>query len=169
MFFNVKSTTRAAMIAAVYAVLTAVLAPVSFGAVQFRVAEALTVLPLFMGEAVPGLAIGCLVANIFGGATLMDIVFGSIATLLAAVVTRALRKMPLAAMAAPAVINALIVGPVVYFCYIVTEGAFSPGTLAFTCLTVGAGELAVVYTLGLALSRMGRRITLFSDSAKKSA
>ena len=169
MFFSVKSLTRAAMVAAVYAALTVLLAPISFGAVQFRVAEALTVMPLFMAEAVPGLAIGCLVANILGGATLIDIILGSIATLLAAVVTRMLRKRPILAMAAPVVFNALIVGPVVYFCYVMAEGAFSMGTLAFTCLTVGLGELAVIYTLGFVLSRVGGRMPFFSDSVKKSA
>lgn len=169
MFFNVKSLTRAAMVAAVYAALTVLLAPISFGAVQFRAAEALTVMPMFMSEAVPGLAIGCLVANILGGAMLPDIVFGSIATLLAAVVTRALRKRPLVAMAAPAAFNAIIVGPVVYFCYVMAEGAFSFGALAFTCLTVGLGELAIIYTLGFMLSRIGKRLNFLSDNVKKSS
>ena len=155
---NIKFLTRAAMIAAVYAALTVALAPISFGAVQFRVAEALTVLPMCMAEAVPGLAIGCLVANILGGATIMDIVFGAVATLLAAVVTRHFRNRPVIAMASPVVFNSLIVGPVVYFCYVMAEGAFSAGTLAFTCLTVGIGELAVVFSLGYALYRGGSRI-----------
>lgn len=155
---NIKYLTRAAMIAAVYAALTVALAPISFGAVQFRVAEALTVLPMCMAEAVPGLAIGCLVANILGGATIMDIVFGAVATLLAAIVTRHFRNRPVIAMASPVVFNSLIVGPVVYFCYVMAEGAFSAGTLAFTCLTVGIGELAVVFSLGYALYRGGSRI-----------
>ena len=155
---NIKYLTRAAMIAAVYAALTVALAPISFGAVQFRVAEALTVLPMCMAEAVPGLAIGCLVANIIGGATIMDIVFGTIATLLAAIVTRHFRNRNIIAMASPVVFNSLIVGPVVYFCYVIAEGAFSAGTLAFTCLTVGIGELAVVFSLGYALYRGSSRI-----------
>ena len=146
------------MIAAVYAALTVALAPISFGAVQFRVAEALTVLPMCMAEAVPGLAIGCLVANILGGATIFDIVFGTLATLIAAVVTRRFRNKPVIALASPVAFNSIIVGPVVYFCYVMAEGAFSAGTLAFTCLTVGIGELAVVFTLGYALYRGGSRI-----------
>ena len=162
MFYNVKSLTRAAMVAAVYAALTVMLAPISFGAVQFRVSEALTVLPMFMAEAVPGLAIGCLVANLIGGATIMDIIFGSIATLVAAIVTRHFRNRPVAAMLSPVLFNTVIVGPVVYFCYVMAEGAFSIGTLAFTSMTVGLGEFAAVFTLGYALYRCGNRILSFA-------
>ena len=76
---NAAFLTQAAMIAAIYVVLTYVFAPISFGEIQVRIAEALTILPLFTPAAVPGLFIGCLVGNIIGGALLPDIVFGSIA------------------------------------------------------------------------------------------
>lgn len=67
---------RGALIAAIYAVLCAALAPISYGEVQFRISEALTILPLLMPEAVPGLFVGCLIANLIGGAGILDIVFG---------------------------------------------------------------------------------------------
>ena len=82
--------TQAAMIAAVYVVLTYVFAPFSFGEVQVRLAEALTILPLFTPAAVPGLFIGCLIGNILGGAILPDILCGSLATLIGAVFTLSL-------------------------------------------------------------------------------
>ena len=71
--------TQAAMIAAVYVVLTYLFAPFSFGEIQIRISEALTILPLFTPAAIPGLFIGCLTGNILGGAILPDIIFGSIA------------------------------------------------------------------------------------------
>ena len=72
------------MIAALYAALTITLAPISYGPIQFRVSEALTLLPWYRAEAVPGLFVGCLVANFFGGYGLVDMICGSMATLIAA-------------------------------------------------------------------------------------
>lgn len=89
--------TQGAVIAAIYAVLVFVFDYWSFGPIQFRVAEALTILPVFTPAAVPGLFIGCLIANITGGAVIWDIVFGSLATLIGAVGTYMLRKHPWAA------------------------------------------------------------------------
>ena len=84
---NVAFMTQAAMIAAIYVVLTYVFAPFSFGEVQIRIAEALTILPVFTPAAIPGLFVGCIVGNILGGAILPDIIFGSIATLIGAFFT----------------------------------------------------------------------------------
>ena len=96
---NTAFLSQAAMIAAVYVVLTYVFAPFSFGEIQVRVAEALTILPLFTPAAVPGLFIGCLTGNILGGAILPDIIFGSTATLLGALFTYQLfRDRPLLAL-----------------------------------------------------------------------
>ncbi|MBE5996834.1 MAG: QueT transporter family protein [Lachnospiraceae bacterium] len=83
---------QGAAIAALYVALTLVFAPISYGAVQVRIAEALTILPLFTSAAVPGLFIGCLLANIIGGAIIWDVIFGSIATLIGAVAGRWLRS-----------------------------------------------------------------------------
>ena len=75
---------QGAAIAAIYVVLTLVFAPISFGAMQVRIAEALTILPLFTSAAIPGLFLGCLLANMIGGAVVLDVVFGSVATLIGA-------------------------------------------------------------------------------------
>ena len=150
MNFQVKSLARAGMIAAIYAALTLIFAPISFNAVQFRISEAMTVLPMLLPEAVPGLAVGCLVANILGGAALPDVIGGTLATLIAAILTRTLRKKPVLAMASPVVINGLIVGPLVYFCY-EYKSIFSLGALSFTVFTVALGEAVVVAVLGTLL------------------
>ena len=84
---KLNTLTLAAMIAACYVVVTVALAPISFGEVQFRISEALTILPLFTPAAIPGLFIGCLIGNALGGAVLPDIIFGSLATLLGAIGT----------------------------------------------------------------------------------
>ena len=81
---NVSYLTQAAMIAAIYVVLTIVFAPISFGEIQVRIAEMLTILPIFTPAAIPGLFVGCLIGNITGGAILPDIICGSIATLIGA-------------------------------------------------------------------------------------
>ena len=83
---------QGAIIAALYVVLTLVFAPISFGAIQIRIAEALTILPLFTPAAIPGLFVGCILANIIGGAIIWDVIFGSLATLIGAAVGYALRR-----------------------------------------------------------------------------
>lgn len=142
--------TRSAIIAALYAVLTLLLYPISYGAVQFRVSEALTLLPIFMPEAIPGLFIGCLLSNLLGSATPWDIVFGSLATLLAAILTYATRRYKLLASAWPVICNGLIVGTVLALTLNLP--------LFITIGEVALGELAVVYTVGMvmlaALKRM---------------
>ena len=157
MHFQVKSLARAGMIAAIYAALTLIFAHISFNAVQFRISEAMTVLPMLLPEAVPGLAVGCLVANILGGAALPDVIGGTLATLIAAILTRMLRKKPVLAMASPVVINGLIVGPLVYFCY-EYKSIFSLGALSFTVFTVALGEAVVVAILGTLLIKVLPRI-----------
>ena len=86
---------QGAAIAAVYVVLTLVFAPLSFGEVQIRFSEALTVLPFFTPAAIPGLFVGCIIANLLGGAIPVDIIFGSIATLIGAFFTYKLRNTPI--------------------------------------------------------------------------
>ena len=147
---NVHSLARSAMIAAIYVVLTLLFAPISFGAIQFRVAEALMLLPVLTVDAVPGLFIGCLLANLLGGGVWFDVVLGSIATLLAALCTRKFRDKPVLAAIFPTIFNGLIVGPVVYFAYVRAPGSpVSIPTLLFNMGTVALGELVVCYVLGL--------------------
>ena len=76
---KVTFLTQAAVIAAIYVVLTIIFAPFSFGEVQVRISEALTILPFFTPAAIPGLFVGCIIANLLGGAIPVDIIFGSIA------------------------------------------------------------------------------------------
>lgn len=136
--------TQAAMIAAVYVVLTVVFAPIAFGQVQIRIAEALTILPLFTPAAIPGLFIGCLIGNILGGAVLPDIIFGSLATLIGAVFTYMLRNQSkYFAPLPPILANTVIVPFVLRYAY----GVALP--IPFMMLTVGVGEVLSCGVLGI--------------------
>lgn len=135
---------QGAMIAAVYVVLTLVFAPISYGEVQVRISEALTVLPFFTPAAVPGLFVGCLIANILGGAILPDIIFGSIATLLGAVGTYLLRnKSRFLAPIPPIAANTIIVPFVLRYGYSVNL------PIPLMMLTVGIGEVISCGVIGL--------------------
>lgn len=143
---NVTLLTQAAMIAAIYVVLTYLFAPFSFGEVQVRISEALTILPLFTPAAIPGLFIGCLIGNILGGAILPDIIFGSIATLIGAVFTYMLKdRTPVLGVIPPIASNTIIVPYVLRFGY----GVNLP--IPFMMLTVGIGEVISCGILGLIL------------------
>ena len=127
---------QAAMIAAIYVVLTIVFAPFSFGEVQVRIAEALTILPVFTPAAIPGLFIGCLIGNILGGALLPDIIFGSLATLIGALFTYLLRKRSKFLAPLPPILANIVVVPfVLRYAY----GVLLP--IPFMMLTVGIGEI----------------------------
>ena len=143
---NITFMTQAAMIAAIYVVLTYVFAPFSFGEVQIRIAEALTILPVFTPAAIPGLFVGCIVGNILGGAILPDIIFGSIATLIGAFFTYQLRnKSRFLAPLPPIIANTVIVPFVLRYGY----GVALP--IPFMMLTVGVGEVVGCGVLGLVL------------------
>ncbi len=147
---------RAGLIAAIYVALCWVLKPISFNVLQFRVAEALTVLPILYAEAVPGLFVGALLANVIGGLGIWDIVLGSLATLLAAWLTRRYRR-SWAAYLSPILVNAVIVGW--YLTYLL--GLPGPKLLgsAFlgAALAIGVSEAAVVLALGVPLVGFLRR------------
>lgn len=154
---NVVFMTQAAMTAAIYVVLTVVFAPFSFGEIQVRLAEALTILPAFTPAAIPGLFVGCIIGNFFGGALLPDIIFGSIATLIGAFGTWALRNQNrFLAPLPPILANTVIVPFVLRYAY----GVALP--IPFMMLTVGAGEIVSCGVLGMivytALSRYQGRI-----------
>lgn len=111
MKITVKQLVRGAVIAALYAGITIFTEAISFGPVQFRVSEALTLLPFLMPEAVWGLTLGCLIANLFGG-TVLDIIFGTLATFLAALITKKIKKLWLTPL--PVILcNGIIVGAVI--------------------------------------------------------
>lgn len=139
--------TQAALIAAIYVVVTFVLRPLAFGPVQVRVSEMLCVLPVFTPAAVPGVAIGCLLANIFGGAILPDVICGAIATLAGAVLTYRLReKKRILAVLPPIASNAVIIPFVLKYAY------GEPFSIPFMMFTVGIGEVMSAGVLGLMLA-----------------
>ncbi len=143
---KVRFLAQGAMIAAVYVALTVVFAPISFREIQVRVAEALTILPVFTPAAIPGLFIGCLIGNIAGGALVPDIIFGSLATLIGAFGTWKLRRAhPFLAPVPPILANTVIVPFVLKYAYEV------PLPVPFMMLTVGAGEILSCGVLGILL------------------
>ena len=146
--FTTKDLTLAAVLAAVYAALTVLLPVPQFGPVQCRLAEALTVLPFFFPAATPGLVVGCFIANLFSPYPL-DILCGTLATLLACLLTRRMPNRWLAPLP-PVLCNALIVGAEIAWFETGFTAAF-PAAYAFNALTVGAGELAACYILGSVL------------------
>ena len=137
---------QAAMIAAIYVVLTLIGASFSYGEVQVRISEALTILPVFTPAAIPGVFLGCLISNILGGCILPDIIFGSLATLVGAVFTWMLRnKSKYLAPLPPIIANVLVVPFVLKYGYMV------PLPIPFMMLTVGIGEVISCGVLGLIL------------------
>lgn len=150
-----RSVALAAMIAAFYTVLTllAALWGLAYGPVQFRFSEALTILPVFTFSAVPGLTVGCFLANLFSGYS-TDMVVGTAATLLAALGTRLLRNirwrgLAILAPLPPVLVNAVFVGAEIA---ILSPGGFVWAEFLTQALSVGLGELAVCYGLGLPLA-----------------
>lgn len=143
--FSVRDLTLAAVIAALYATLTLTLPIPQYGGVQLRVAEAFTVLPFLFPQAIPGLAVGCLIANLIGSPMVVDWIFGTLATLLAALWTSKTKNRWLAPLP-PVICNAVIVGAEIAWFF--PEGmAFWPA-YAVNAFTVGLGELVACYGLG---------------------
>ena len=154
-----KQVAFGGVIAALYVVLTMLAAALGFasGAIQIRLSEALTILPVFTAAAVPGLAVGCVLANLITGCAAWDVVFGSLATLLGAVGTRLLKKKPLLAWIPPVISNMAIVPIVLMKVYGVEDvtvfgSTFSGNTLwIMLVVTVGIGEIIACGLLGLLL------------------
>lgn len=165
--------TRIAMIAALYATLTLVvllfLGGLAWGPIQFRISEAVCVLALLTADAVPGLALGCVIANVAnialsgaGMLGMLDVVFGSLATLAGVSITYHLRRRPHLALLGPVLSNALIVPaylPLILrglgfyaipFTTIALDGSY-PLMYLFGLVTTGLGEAVVLYVLGLPL------------------
>lgn len=155
--YTTRQLTVAGIIAALYAGLTLLLPVPQYMGVQLRVAEALTVLPFLLPEAVPGLAVGCFIANLLGSPLALDWVVGTAATLLAAFWTRRCRSVYFAPMP-PVICNAVIVGAEIAWFITSSGGAFWPA-YGLNALTVGLGELLACYALGLPLLRWLDRST----------
>ena len=151
--------TAGGVIAALYVVLTVLAAQFNLasGAIQVRFSEALTIMPLFTVAAIPGLTVGCVLANLLTGCAAWDVVFGSLATLIGAVGTRLLRKKPLLAWIPPVLSNAVIVPIILMKVYGVEDAWW------FLTLTVGAGEVISCGVLGLLLWRSIRDVPVIRD------
>ncbi len=144
MKISTKGLVYAAVIAAIYAALTMALAPMTYGAVQFRLTEALTVLPLLIPEATLGLTVGCVIANIPSGP--WDMLIGGVATLIAAIITRHSRKIYFGVIP-PIVVNALMI-PIVF---LITGTEASLAVYFASVLSVGLGQIVSVCALGIPL------------------
>ena len=138
----VYSMAQAAVIAAVYVVVTGMIVPVAFGPIQFRVSEALCVLPYFTPAAIPGVTLGCLLSNILYGSAVPDIIFGSLATLIGAVGSWMLRRNKWLVCVPPILSNTIIIPWVLRFAYGAEE--MIPVMMA----TVGIGEILAIGVLG---------------------
>ena len=148
---------QAAMIAAIYIVLTLMLIPLGYGPVQFRVSEALCILPYFTPAAIPGVFIGCLLSNALGGAVILDVIFGSLASLIGAVGSYLLRRWRWAVCIPPIVSNTLIIPWILRFAY------GNDQIIRYMMVTVGIGEVLAIGVLGnlLMLSLERYRNVLF--------
>lgn len=167
---NTRKLTQAAMIAGLYAAVTFATFYMSFGAVQYRISEALTILPVFTASAVPGLSIGCALANLIGyfmGVNPVggfDAVFGTAATLIAALITYRIGKSQkrwgryVFAPLPPVIANAVIIG--LEIC-IVSAGKVTWELFFIHAALVGLGELVVCYVLGLPLMYVLERNDLY--------
>ena len=161
-----------AVIAALYAALTIALAPISYGPLQFRVSEALTVMPFLIPGTVWGVFVGCILANLYTGSVL-DILFGSLATLLAALLTARFGKQGntaknrLRGCLMPVVFNAVIVGAVLTWGYQMQEFENPLLSYGFNALTVGVGEAGVLYLIGYPLMQYLPKLRFFRDMSEK--
>ncbi len=160
-----NNTTRrlcvAGVVGALYAVLTLTLPMLSFSGLQIRFSEALTVLPFLFPETIPGLAVGCFLANLIGSPYALDWVFGTLATLLAALWTSRLKHRWLAPLP-PVVCNMVIIGALIAW-FEAGFGPAFPALWAYNALTVGIGEFIACYLLGTLLLKTLPKIPFFRE------
>lgn len=158
---NATFLVQAAVIAAVYTALTLLLMPLSYGVMQIRVSEALTILPALTPAAIPGLFIGCLISNMIGPYGILDMVLGGTATLIAAIASYRLRSRPLLVPLPPIITNGIIIGAMLHYAYSV------PVSLPVAILWVAVGEAIACYGLGLPLLKyLRKRPSIFRISPK---
>lgn len=139
---------KAAVIAALYAVLTLMLSPISYGPVQLRLSEALTVLALFTPAAVPGLAVGCFFANLLGPNGFADAMIGSFATLLGAGGMYLFRRKKFLSPMINVIVNGVVIGLMLRYIY------KAPMSAGMCMLWVGLGEFVSCYSLGIPLIKL---------------
>lgn len=147
---NVKTGALAALIGALYCAVTLLSVPfgLAIGPFEIRLSETLVCLPIFTPAAVPGLTLGCLLANLLAGGHILDIIFGTLATLLGALGTRLFRSRPAPALACPILANTLIVPPILYFAY-----GFQSSGFLFLLITFFVGETLSAGVLGYFLQK----------------
>lgn len=157
---SIRYLVEGALIAAAYAGLTLAGIGFSYGALQFRIAEILTILPIFTPAAIPGLAVGCFIANIasFNAA---DMIFGTMATLLAALVTYLFRnicikKVPLISLLSPVIFNAIIIGMELYLL------SATPWGFGLTALSIGVSEFIICVILGIPTVLLLKKYDIFT-------
>ncbi|MCL2023463.1 MAG: QueT transporter family protein [Oscillospiraceae bacterium] len=153
---KLRYTVQAAVIAAAYAVLTMAIRPLGIadGAIQFRLSEALTILPVLTHAAIPGLTIGCFVANLTSNSGPLDLVFGTFASLIAAVLTYLTRNIqykgvPWLSSLFPVIVNAVVISWMLTF--FVLEGEASLNVFLFNAATIGLGQMVCCVGGGLPL------------------
>ena len=165
---SVRKLVRCGLVAALYVVLCLALQPLSYGAVQVRVAEALCLLPVFGTEYILGVVLGCFLANLLGS-TIVDVIFGTLATLLACLVTYRLRNirfkgLALAASLPPVLFNAVIIGIEIAVMF---PDPSSSAPIWLACITngisVGIGELISCTVLGVLLVKIIESNTALSQ------
>lgn len=146
-----------ALVAATYVMISLMFAPLSFGPVQLRISEALCVLPYFTPAAIPGLFVGCVISNCFAsGMIWADIVFGSLATLMAAVFSYLLRRFKYLVPLPAVILNALVVPMVLKYGYGFDDA------LWVMMLTVGLGQIGACFVLGIPLMLALEKSGVFS-------
>ena len=154
--------TLAALIAALYTAITVVLAPISYGPMQVRVSEALTILPMFTPAAIPGLFVGCIIANLMGGAVILDVIFGSIATLIGAIGGYFLRfnrwLVPI-----PTIVSNTVIIP-----FVLRYGYGVQIPLPLSMLYIFIGEVVGCYLLGEILASGLLKTNVFDHLGKSS-
>lgn len=173
MKINTRNLITAAVVGALYAVLTMVLAPISYGALQFRVSEVLCILPFFMPFTAWGLFVGCIVANLMSTAGVLDVVFGSLATLITCLCIAWCGKMGntlkarLLACFMPVIWNGLIVGATLTIALAGLNPLTHFGAFLVFAGEVALGEFGVMYLLGLPLMTYLPKQRFFSEFVDK--
>ena len=149
MKFTVKEISKLAVIAAIYTVVTVILAPISYGNIQVRLSEALTLLPFYLGTPTAiSLCLGCMLANYLGGTSIIDIVFGSLLTLIAGLFTAKARNIYTAGIY-PVLFNAFGVALILHYTIKLPY--------LLTVLYVGSGQFISIYIVGFSLMKLLER------------
>ena len=159
--FTTRDLAVAGIIAGIYAALTLFLPIPQYHGIQLRVAEAMTLLPFLFPGAIPGLVVGCFLSNLLGSPFVLDWIFGTLATLLAALWTRRMPNKWLAPLP-PVLCNAVIIGAMIAWYEVGFTEAFW-GMFAFNALTVGIGQILACYGLGLLLMKALSRTPAFRN------